>query len=73
MRIAHKASILGLGLAVIALVGVQTARANEQIHVGKAQGTAWTFLPVDIGIAQGFFAKLGLDIDSADLGGDAKV
>jgi ABC-type nitrate/sulfonate/bicarbonate transport system substrate-binding protein len=49
------------------------ARAAEQIHVGKAQGTAWTFLPIDIGIAQGFFARQGLDVDSADLGGDAKV
>src|ERR1700676_5659826 len=60
-------------VAAAALIDAGAARANEQIHVGKAQGTAWTFLPVDIGIAQGFFAKLGLDIDSADLGGDAKV
>jgi NitT/TauT family transport system substrate-binding protein len=60
-------------VAAAALIDAGAARANEQIHVGKAQGTAWTFLPVDIGIAQGFFAKQGLDIDSADLGGDAKV
>src|SRR6185437_10929135 len=49
------------------------ARANDAVHVGKAQGTAWTFLPVDIGVQQGIFAKLGLDVDSANLGGDAKV
>src|ERR1700682_1250423 len=60
-------------VAATVVIGAHAARANEQIRVGKAQGTAWTFLPVDIGIAQGFFAKLGLDIDSADLGGDAKV
>jgi ABC-type nitrate/sulfonate/bicarbonate transport system substrate-binding protein len=60
-------------IAAVALAGSATARAAEQIHVGKAQGTAWTFLPVDIGIAQGFFARQGLDVDSADLGGDAKV
>ena len=60
-------------VAAAALIGAGAACANEQIRVGKAQGTAWTFLPVDIGIAQGFFAKQGLDIDSADLGGDAKV
>ena len=60
-------------VAATVLIGAHAARANEQIHVGKAQGTAWTFLPVDIGIAQGFFAQQGLDIDSADLGGDAKV
>src|SRR6202044_1267201 len=70
-RISHYGGILLVATAV--LIGVQTARANEEIHVGKAQGPAWTFLPVDIGIEQGLFAKLGLDVDSADLGGDAKV
>src|ERR1700693_3383650 len=64
---------LALLIAVVALVGAGAAHANDQIHVGKAQGTAWTFLPVDIGIEQGFFAKQGLDVDSASLGGDAKV
>jgi NitT/TauT family transport system substrate-binding protein len=49
------------------------AQANDAVHVGKAQGTAWTFLPVDIGIEQGIFSNLGLDVDSANLGGDAKV
>ena len=37
------------------------AQAADQIRVGKAQGTAWTFLPVDIAIAQDFFAKQNLD------------
>ena len=75
MSVSKRTSRYGgmLLVAAVALIGAHAARANEQIHVGKAQGTAWTFLPVDIGIAQGFFAKLGLDIDSADLGGDAKV
>ena len=49
------------------------AHAADAVHVGKAQGTAWTFLPVDIGIAQGLFAQQGLDVDYSDLGGDAKV
>jgi NitT/TauT family transport system substrate-binding protein len=65
---------LGIVLtAAVALLGTAVARANEQIHVGKAQGTAWTFLPVDIGIERGFFAKQGLDVDTTNLGGDAKV
>jgi NitT/TauT family transport system substrate-binding protein len=63
--------------AVVVLVGVQisiqAAAANDEVHVGKAQGVSWTFLPVDVGIAQGFFAERGLDVDSANLGGDAKV
>jgi ABC-type nitrate/sulfonate/bicarbonate transport system substrate-binding protein len=56
-----------------AIVTAPAARAADAVHVGKAQGTAWTFLPVDIGVAQGIFAKEGLDVDSANLGGDAKV
>jgi NitT/TauT family transport system substrate-binding protein len=60
-------------IALAALLCAATAHANEQIHVGKAQGTAWTFLPVDIGIEQGFFAQQNLDVDYANLGGDAKV
>jgi NitT/TauT family transport system substrate-binding protein len=60
-------------LASALLLGVSIARANDQLHIGKAQSSAWTFLPVDVGIAQGFFARQGLDVDVADLGGDAKV
>ena len=36
-------------LAVAAtLLVASAAQANDAVHVGKAQGTAWTFLPVDI-------------------------
>lgn len=70
-RIAHCCGRLIVAGCVLA--GVGAARANELIHVGKAQATAWTFLPVDVGIAQGLFAKQGLDIDVISLGGDAKV
>jgi ABC-type nitrate/sulfonate/bicarbonate transport system substrate-binding protein len=71
---AMKQTALGsLLLAMMTLFVASGARANDAVHVGKAQGTAWTFLPVDIGIEQGIFGKLGLDVDSANLGGDAKV
>ena len=58
-------------LIVGVLIGV--ARANDKVRVAKAQGSAWTFLPVDIGIAQGLFAKRGLDVEISDMAGDAKV
>jgi hypothetical protein len=54
------------------LIGAGVAHANDHVRVKKAQGSAWTFLPLDIGVEQGLFAKR-LDIESADLGGDAKV
>jgi ABC-type nitrate/sulfonate/bicarbonate transport system substrate-binding protein len=69
MPILLRASFVALTILFV----THAARANDPVHVGKAQGTAWTFLPVDIGIEKGIFAKLGLDVDSASLGGDAKV
>ncbi len=60
-------------IAAGAVIGSAAAHANDHIRVGKAQGTAWTFLPLDIGIEQGLFAKQDLEIESSDLGGDAKV
>jgi NitT/TauT family transport system substrate-binding protein len=60
-------------IAALAFGGGGAARANELIRVGKAQEVAWTFLPVDVGIEQGFFAKQGFDVDISSLGGDAKV
>jgi NitT/TauT family transport system substrate-binding protein len=60
-------------LVVTALIGAGLAHANERVRVGKAQGSAWTFLPLNIGIEQGLFAKQGLEVESADLSGDARV
>jgi len=58
-------------IASVLIGGV--ARANDRVRVGKAQGSAWTFLALDIGAEQGLFAKQGIDIESAELAGDAKV
>jgi len=49
------------------------AHANDRVRVAKSQGSAWTFLPLDIGVEQGFFAKQGLDVEISDLAGDAKL
>lgn len=75
MNAAKRTSQFGFVLLIgaAALLRAATASAEDLIHVGKAQGTAWTFLPIDIGIEQGLFAQQGLNVDSADLGGDAKV
>jgi len=65
----------GWALAIVSLMlfGAGAARANQLVRVGKAQDIAWTFLPVDVGVAQGLFAKQGLDVEISSLGGDAKV
>jgi NitT/TauT family transport system substrate-binding protein len=58
-------------LLVASLAGA--ASAADTVRVGKAQGSAWTFTPVDVGIDQGIFAKYGVELDVANLAGDAKV
>ncbi len=70
---ARAGAALIAALATGMLAGIGSAAAADKAHVGKAQGAAWTFLPVNVGVEQGFFAKEGLDIEIIDLAGDAKV
>jgi NitT/TauT family transport system substrate-binding protein len=49
------------------------AWAMDKVHLGKAQAAAWAFIPTDVGIEEGIFAKYGIDVDIVDLAGDAKV
>jgi NitT/TauT family transport system substrate-binding protein len=65
----------GWALAIVGLMlfAAGAARGNELVRVGKAQDIAWTFIPLDVGVAEGLFAKQGLDVEISSLGGDAKV
>ncbi|HXS39732.1 MAG TPA: ABC transporter substrate-binding protein [Stellaceae bacterium] len=66
--------LLAGGLGAALLCGASHgAAAADKLRVGKAQGLAWTFLPADIGIEQGFFAKYGIEVEIVALTGDAKV
>jgi len=58
---------------VLFVANVGTGFAADKIRVGKAQSAAWIFLPVDVGIDEGIFARYGLDVEILDLAGDAKV
>jgi NitT/TauT family transport system substrate-binding protein len=49
------------------------ANALTQVHAGKAVAVAWPFIPLDVGVREGIFAKYGLDIDITDFDGDAKL
>jgi ABC-type nitrate/sulfonate/bicarbonate transport system substrate-binding protein len=68
-----RAALIGATLAVALASMASGAFAADKIHVGKAQGPAWTFLPANIGVEEGIFAKYGLDVEVLDLSGDAKV
>ncbi|MDB5405341.1 MAG: sulfonate transporter, periplasmic sulfonate-binding protein [Rhodospirillales bacterium] len=50
-----------------------TARADDELRVGKAMSQAFSFVPLDIGIKEGFFKKRGLAIESVSFAGSAKL
>src|SRR5262252_2893244 len=49
------------------------ADAAETLRVGKAVPEAFSFVPLDIGMKQGIFAKNGLEIESIAFAGDARM
>jgi NitT/TauT family transport system substrate-binding protein len=59
-------------LAAVAFT-VQAPAGAETLRVGKAGRTAFSFVPIDVGVQVGIFKKNGLDIQAASFGGDAKV
>ncbi len=63
-----------LALTLMLIAGsLSTALAQEKIRVGKAVPEAFSFVPLDVGMAQGFFKKRGLDVESIAFAGDAKM
>src|SRR5690349_14748548 len=52
---------------------VAPARADAVLHVGKAFAGVFDFVPVDVGIGQGFFKKRGLEIKESNFAGSAKL
>jgi NitT/TauT family transport system substrate-binding protein len=50
-----------------------SADAAETLRVAKAQAYAYAFLPLDIGIELGIFAKHGLTIEASELDGSGKM
>ena len=73
MTVARKS--LGLGLLLVAIVALIAApvSAAEKLRVGKAVPEAFSFVPVDVGMRQGIFARHGLDIESIAFAGDARM
>ena len=71
-RVSKDLSLFAISACILfGLVGA--ANAADKVRLGKAQAVSWTFIPVDLGIEQGIFAKYGLDVEIFNLAGDAKV
>jgi NitT/TauT family transport system substrate-binding protein len=70
----YVARSLRLWLALAAIVGIAAgADAATTVRVGNSSATAFNFMPLALGIKQGYFAKNGLDVEVIDLGGAAKI
>jgi NitT/TauT family transport system substrate-binding protein len=63
---------VSLALAFVALA-VAPARAADHVTVGKAVSALWAFVPADIGVQEGIFAKYGLDVEVLDLGNSPRL
>jgi sulfonate transport system substrate-binding protein len=59
-------------LAALPLAASPVAAA-EVFHAGTPAGIAFDFLPLAIGVHEGFYAKNGLDIEVTNFGGGAKL
>jgi NitT/TauT family transport system substrate-binding protein len=73
LRPAIRAVVGALALATGAMVLAAPASAAEKLRAGKAVPEAFSFVPLDIGMRKGFFAKHGLEIESVAFAGDARM
>jgi NitT/TauT family transport system substrate-binding protein len=69
MRTAALMLVLSAGAAFLA----SPLAAAEKLRVGKAVPEAFSFVPLDIGMRKGIFAKNGLEIESIAFAGDARM
>jgi NitT/TauT family transport system substrate-binding protein len=49
------------------------AQAADTVTVGKSVGSLWAFLPVDVGMEEGIFAKYGINAEISALGSGPKL
>jgi NitT/TauT family transport system substrate-binding protein len=62
-----------IGATLTLLLAVPCAGAAEKLRVGKAVPEAFSFVPLDVGMRKGFFAKHGLEIEAIAFAGDARM
>jgi len=61
-------------VAVVAASALLAASAAaETLRVGNAVPEAFSFVPLDIGVRKGIFAKYGIDIEESAFAGDARM
>jgi ABC-type nitrate/sulfonate/bicarbonate transport system substrate-binding protein len=63
-----------LGAAAVAIaMWMLPAGAAEKLRVGKAVPEAFSFVPLDVGMRKGIFARHGIETESIAFAGDARM
>jgi NitT/TauT family transport system substrate-binding protein len=65
--------LLPLALLAGTLCAACGAHAQETLRVGRAIANSWSFVPLDVGMAEGIFARHGLAIESFSFAGSARL
>lgn len=68
-QIVSAAIALGVTVAGFSESGI----AADKLRVGTPLSTAFTYIPLSVGIDQGIFAKAGLDVERIDFAGGAQL
>jgi len=63
----------GAALLLLLIVSLAVPAAAETLRVGKAVPEAFSFVPLDVGMRKGIFARNGLTIESIAFAGDARM
>ena len=64
---------LALGIATQLSIAAAPARAQDTLRVGRAIANSWSFVPLDVGIEAGIFARHGLAIERVAFTGSARL
>jgi len=70
MKRSVAACLLGCALCLAAL---SPGHAADKLRTGKSLGSLWAFLPLDVGVAEGIYARHGIDLEISALGNGGKL
>jgi putative hydroxymethylpyrimidine transport system substrate-binding protein len=60
-------------LAAAALVAALPAHAADTVRAAKAVGSQFVYVPLDVGVEQGIFAKYGIEVEISTMSGEARL
>jgi len=66
-------AVVGAGACLALMIGAGPADAQTKLRVGKAIALPFDFVPLDVGMAKGFFKAHGLEIEEVNFAGSAKL